>query len=114
MPEQDKRSKSADSAFDIGNVHSSVASNDPTALVASCIIGPITLKAGKAAKSRSCDRDNDDGNLNLNLGTQRVGSNVDLVGMPTAGHHGVLDALRGSMTERVPRHAPCPVLAVSA
>jgi hypothetical protein len=30
MPKQDKRSKSADSAFDIGNVHSSVASNGPT------------------------------------------------------------------------------------
>jgi nucleotide-binding universal stress UspA family protein len=37
---------------------------------------------------------------------------IDLIGMPTAGHHGVLDALRGSTTERVIRHAPCPVLAV--
>jgi hypothetical protein len=27
--------------------------------------------------------------------------------MPTAGHRGVLDALRGSTTERVIRHAPC-------
>jgi len=25
---------------------------------------------------------------------------VDLIGMPTAGHHGVLDALRGRATER--------------
>lgn len=39
---------------------------------------------------------------------------VDLIGMPTAGHHGVLDALRGSATERVLRHASCPVLAVPA
>jgi nucleotide-binding universal stress UspA family protein len=39
---------------------------------------------------------------------------VDLIGMPTAGHHGVLDALRGSTTERVLRHAPCPVFAVQA
>ncbi|HEY7662127.1 MAG TPA: universal stress protein [Xanthobacteraceae bacterium] len=39
---------------------------------------------------------------------------VDLIGMPTAGHHGVLDALRGSTTERVIRHAPCPVLALAA
>jgi nucleotide-binding universal stress UspA family protein len=38
---------------------------------------------------------------------------TDLIGMPTAGHHGVLDALRGSTTERVIRHAPCPVLALS-
>ena len=37
---------------------------------------------------------------------------IDLIGMPTAGHHGVLDALRGSTTERVIRNAPCPVLAV--
>jgi nucleotide-binding universal stress UspA family protein len=37
---------------------------------------------------------------------------VDFIGMPTAGHHGALDALRGSTTERVIRHAPCPVFAV--
>jgi nucleotide-binding universal stress UspA family protein len=37
---------------------------------------------------------------------------VDFIGMPTAGHHGVLDALRGSTTERLIRHAPCPVLAI--
>jgi nucleotide-binding universal stress UspA family protein len=39
---------------------------------------------------------------------------ADIIAMPTAGHHGVLDALRGSTTERVIRHAPCPVLALSA
>jgi nucleotide-binding universal stress UspA family protein len=39
---------------------------------------------------------------------------VDLIGMPTAGHHGIFDAVRGSTTERVLRHAPCPVLAVPA
>ena len=39
---------------------------------------------------------------------------ADLICMPTAGHHGVLDALRGSTTERVIRHAPCPVLALAA
>ena len=38
----------------------------------------------------------------------------DLIGMPTAGHRGFLDALRGSTTERVIRQAPCPVLAVPA
>ena len=37
---------------------------------------------------------------------------VDFIGMPTAGHHGILDAIRGSTTERVIRHAPCPVLAI--
>jgi nucleotide-binding universal stress UspA family protein len=36
---------------------------------------------------------------------------ADLIVMPTAGRHGMLDALRGSTTERVIAHAPCPVLA---
>jgi len=39
---------------------------------------------------------------------------VDLIGMPTAGHHGILDGLRGSTTERVLRQAPCAVLAIPA
>jgi nucleotide-binding universal stress UspA family protein len=38
----------------------------------------------------------------------------DLIAMPTAGHHGFLDALRGSTTEQVLRRAPCPVLALPA
>jgi nucleotide-binding universal stress UspA family protein len=38
----------------------------------------------------------------------------DLIGMATAGHRSVLDALRGSTTERVLRQAPCPVLTVPA
>jgi len=37
---------------------------------------------------------------------------ANLIGMATAGHHGLLDALRGSTTERVLRQAPCPVLAI--
>jgi nucleotide-binding universal stress UspA family protein len=39
---------------------------------------------------------------------------ADLIGMPTAGQHGVFDAVRGSTTERVLRRAPCPVLAIPA
>ena len=39
---------------------------------------------------------------------------ADLIAMPTAGHHGFLDGLRGSTTERVLRHSTCPVLAVPA
>ena len=35
-----------------------------------------------------------------------------LIAMTTAGHHGFLDAFRGSTTERVLRRASCPVLAV--
>lgn len=39
---------------------------------------------------------------------------ADIIVMATAGHHGALDALRGSTTERVLREAPCPVLAIPA
>ncbi|HEX3203889.1 MAG TPA: universal stress protein [Nitrospiraceae bacterium] len=39
---------------------------------------------------------------------------VDLIVMATQGHRGVLDALRGSTTERVVRGSACPVLAVPA
>lgn len=39
---------------------------------------------------------------------------ADLIAMPTAGHDGWMDALRGSTTERVMRQAPCPVLAIPA
>ncbi len=36
----------------------------------------------------------------------------NLIVMPTQGHNGFLDALRGSTTERVTREAYCPILAV--
>ncbi len=54
------------------------------------------------------------GNVVQTIVDAAIELDVDLIGMPTAGHHGVLDALRGSTTERVIRHAPCPVLALSA
>jgi len=37
---------------------------------------------------------------------------ADLIVLTTQGHHGLLDALRGSTTERILRGAPCPVLAI--
>jgi nucleotide-binding universal stress UspA family protein len=39
---------------------------------------------------------------------------ADLVAMPTAGHSRLQDAVGGSTSERVLRHAPCPVLTVPA
>jgi len=39
---------------------------------------------------------------------------ADLIAMPTAGHQGFLDVVRGSTSERLLRHAPCPVLAIPA
>jgi nucleotide-binding universal stress UspA family protein len=54
------------------------------------------------------------GNVVKSIVDVAIEFDVDFIGMPTAGHHGVLDALRGSTTERVIRHAPCPVFAVPA
>jgi nucleotide-binding universal stress UspA family protein len=39
-------------------------------------------------------------------------SAADLIVMPTRGREGILDALRGSVTEQVLRRAECPLLAV--
>ena len=39
---------------------------------------------------------------------------ADLIVMATEGEQGIVDAMRGSVTERVVRDAPCPVLAVPA
>jgi nucleotide-binding universal stress UspA family protein len=39
---------------------------------------------------------------------------ADLIAMPTQGRRGLLDALRGTTTERVLHQAPCPVYAVPA
>ena len=54
------------------------------------------------------------GNVVKSIVDAAIEFEVDFIDMPTAGHRGVLDALRGSTTERVIRHAPCPVLAVPA
>ncbi|MSU35907.1 MAG: universal stress protein [Pedosphaera sp.] len=45
------------------------------------------------------------------IGTARR-MNADLIVMCTNGRHGFLDALRGSYSERVLRHAPCPLLVI--
>ena len=39
-------------------------------------------------------------------------SAANIIAMPTAGHEGFLDALRGSTTEQVLRLALCPLLAI--
>jgi nucleotide-binding universal stress UspA family protein len=52
------------------------------------------------------------GNVPKTIVDAAIEFDVDLIAMPTAGRHGILDALRGSTTERVIRHAPCPVFAI--
>ena len=39
---------------------------------------------------------------------------ADLIVLPTHGHHGFLDLLRGSITKQVLQKSPCPVLAIAA
>ena len=46
--------------------------------------------------------------------SEAAATRASLIAMPTAGHQGFLDALRGSTTERVVAQASCPVLAVPA
>ncbi len=68
------------------------------ALPRASVLPPVMLRTGDVVKS---------------VIDAAVEYDVDFIGMPTAGHHGVLDALRGgSTTERLIRHAPCPVLAM--
>jgi len=54
------------------------------------------------------------GNVIQTILDAAVEYDMDFICMPTAGHHSVFDAIRGSTTERVLRHAPCPLLAIPA
>ena len=68
------------------------------ALRRASISAPVMLRSGDVVKS---------------VIDAAIEYDVDFIGMPTAGNHGILDALRGgSTTERLIRHAPCPVLAM--
>jgi len=52
------------------------------------------------------------GNVPKTIIDAAIEFDIDLIAMPTAGRRGILDALRGNTTERVIRHAPCPVFAI--
>lgn len=41
-----------------------------------------------------------------------VARDANLIALATEGHHGILDALRGSTSEQIVRRAHCPVLAI--
>jgi nucleotide-binding universal stress UspA family protein len=71
----------------------------PVHAVSSNALPPVILRSGHVVQS---------------IVDAAIEFDADVIAMPTAGHHGVLDALRGSTTERVIRHAPCPVLALPA
>lgn len=71
----------------------------------------VSVEPGSPLKLESAARKGDVVDEILAVATR---SRANLIVMATAGHQGFLDALRGSTTERVLRHAPCPVLAVPA
>jgi nucleotide-binding universal stress UspA family protein len=71
----------------------------PVHAVSSNALSPVILRSGHVVQS---------------IVDAAIEFDADVIAMPTAGHHGVLDALRGSTTDRVIRHAPCPVLALPA
>lgn len=60
------------------------------------------------------ERDTRQGEVVEQIEAAARGLEADLLVLATEGHEGILDALRGSVTEQVVRHAPCPVLAVPA
>ena len=69
----------------------------------------VQLPQGEALKWRSMHRE---GEVEQEILKAAEDYRADLIVMATEGHHGFLDALRGSTTERVLRHSRCPVLAV--
>jgi nucleotide-binding universal stress UspA family protein len=69
----------------------------------------LARTAGEAWTFREATRQ---GDVVDEIAAEAEACGADLVVMATQGRHGVLDALRGSVTERVLRRAPCPLLAV--
>jgi nucleotide-binding universal stress UspA family protein len=53
-----------------------------------------------------------EGNVVKSIADTAIEFEADFIAMATAGHTSALDPLRGSTTERVIRHAPCPVFAI--
>jgi len=76
------------------------------------------LHVGRTAPSLSASRATQvmvrSGNVVNTIIDVAIEFEVDFIGMPTAGHRNILDVFRGSTTERVIRHAPCPVIAIPA
>ena len=60
----------------------------------------------------SCYVETREGNVAREIVAAAADPATDLIIMPTAGREGVMDALRGSVTEQVVREASCPVLAI--
>ena len=72
------------------------------------------LSASAASSARATQVMVRSGNVLNTIIDVAIEFEVDFIGMPTAGHRNILDVFRGSTTERVIRHAPCPVIAIPA
>jgi nucleotide-binding universal stress UspA family protein len=66
------------------------------------------------AHTRTMERVHRQGEVPGTILAEAARRNTDLIVMATRGHHGILDALIGSTTERVLRGTTCPLLAVPA
>jgi nucleotide-binding universal stress UspA family protein len=69
----------------------------PTKSSKSAHLPPVMLRAGSIVKT---------------IVDTAIEFDADFIAMATAGHRSALDPLLGSTTERVVRHAPCPVFAI--
>jgi hypothetical protein len=69
----------------------------PAKSLKSSDLPPVMLRSGSIVKS---------------IVDTAIEFDADFIAMATAGHRSVLDPLRGSTTERVIRHTPCPVFAI--
>jgi len=76
---------------------------EPGDMPAVALEGDVAFSLARSTRS---------GNVVKEILAAATDCHADLIVMATAGHQGFLDALRGSTTERVLRHAPCLVLAV--
>ncbi|HEX7229742.1 MAG TPA: universal stress protein [Candidatus Binatia bacterium] len=72
-------------------------------------IPPYTRPETQSCSWKEVRREGDVAEIVLDLA-----NNTDLIVMTTEGRHGIVDAMRGSVTEQVVRGASCPVLAVPA
>jgi nucleotide-binding universal stress UspA family protein len=75
---------------------------------------PTTLPGSLLPQIPGCDwkQEHREGDVVEELIKAAREHDVDLITMTTAGHQGILDALRGSIMQQVLRQAPCPLLAI--
>jgi nucleotide-binding universal stress UspA family protein len=90
------------------------ALNTPIEIILAHVGEPIQLPDSLLPQVPGCEwkQENRQGEVVDELIKAAREHDVDLIMMTTSGHQGMLDALRGSVTQRVLRQSPCPLLAI--